>query len=125
MASSGEAPSALAVFILKLVKYSMKIAIIKTGGKQYRVKEGQTIKVEKLEAEAGSNVTFDTLLISDEEATNLELGTPSLGEKVTAEVIKTEKQDKVTVVKYKSKTRYKKTVGHRQIMTSVKITAIA
>jgi len=103
----------------------MKIAIIKTGGKQYRVKEGQTIKVEKLEAEAGSAVKFDTLLISDEEANNLELGTPSLGEKVTGEVIKTAKDDKVTVVKYKSKTRYKKTVGHRQIKTAVKITAIA
>ena len=103
----------------------MKIAIIKTGGKQYRVKEGQVIKVEKLEAEAGANVKFDTLLVSDAEANNLELGAPSLGEKVTGEVVKTEKQDKVTVVKYKSKTRYKKTVGHRQIMTSVKITAIA
>jgi large subunit ribosomal protein L21 len=103
----------------------MKIAIIKTGGKQYRVKEGQVIKVEKLEAEAGANVKFDTLLVSDVEANNLELGAPSLGEKVTGEVVKTEKQDKVTVVKYKSKTRYKKTVGHRQIMTSVKITAIA
>lgn len=103
----------------------MKIAIIKTGGKQYRVKEGQTIKVEKLEAEAGATVKFDTLLVSDEEATNLELGTPSLGEKVTGEVIKTAKDDKVTVVKYKSKTRYKKTVGHRQLKTAVKITAIA
>lgn len=103
----------------------MKIAIIKTGGKQYRVTEGQTIKVEKLEAETGATVKFDTLLVSDEEATNLELGTPSLGEKVTGEVIKTAKDDKVTVVKYKSKTRYKKTVGHRQLKTAVKITAIA
>jgi len=103
----------------------MKIAIIKTGGKQYRVKEGQTIKIEKLEVEAGTSVNFDTLLISDEEANDLELGTPTLGDKVTGEILKTEKQDKVTVVKYKSKTRYKKTVGHRQIMTSVKITAIA
>lgn len=103
----------------------MKIAVIKTGGKQYRVKEGQTIKIEKLEAEAGTSVNFDTLLISDEEANDLELGAPTLGEKVTGEIIKTEKQDKVVVVKYKSKTRYKKTVGHRQIMTSVKITAIA
>jgi large subunit ribosomal protein L21 len=103
----------------------MKMAIIKTGGKQYRVKEGQIIKVEKLDAEAGSAVKFDTLLVSDEEAANLELGTPTLGEKVTGEVLKTEKQDKVTVVRYKSKTRSKKTVGHRQIMTSVKITAIA
>lgn len=103
----------------------MKIAIIKTGGKQYRVKEGQTIKVEKLEAEDGSTVKFDTLLVSDEEANNLELGTPSLGEKVSGEVIKTAKDDKVTVVKYKSKTRYKKTVGHRQLKTAVKITTIS
>lgn len=103
----------------------MKIAIIKTGGKQYRVKEGQIIKVEKLAAETGSTVKFDTLLVSDEEANNLELGSPSLGEKVSAEVIKTAKDDKVTVVKYKSKTRYKKTVGHRQLKTAVKITAIA
>ena len=103
----------------------MKIAIIKTGGKQYRVKEGQTIKVEKLEAEVGAAVKFETLLISDEEADNLELGAPFLGEKVTGEIVKTEKDDKVTVVKYKSKTRYKKTVGHRQIRTAVKITAIA
>lgn len=103
----------------------MKIAIIKTGGKQYRVKEGQTIKVEKLEAEVGASVKFETLLISDEEANNLELGAPFLGEKVSGEVVKTAKDDKVTVVKYKSKTRYKKTVGHRQVKTAVKITAIA
>lgn len=103
----------------------MKIAIIKTGGKQYRVKEGQLIKIEKLEAEDGSTVNFDTLLVSDEEANNLELGAPSLGEKVSGEVISTAKTDKVTVVKYKSKTRYKKTVGHRQIKTTVKITSIA
>ena len=103
----------------------MKIAIIKTGGKQYRVKEGQTIKVEKLEAESGAVVKFDTLLISDEEANNLELGTPSLGEKVSGEIINTAKDAKVTAVKYKSKTRYKKTVGHRQLKTAIKITAIA
>jgi len=103
----------------------MKIAIIKTGGKQYRVKEGQTIKVEKLEAESGAVVKFDTLLISDEEANNLELGMPSLGEKVSGEIINTAKDAKVTVVKYKSKTRYKKTVGHRQLKTAIKITAIA
>lgn len=103
----------------------MKIAIIKTGGKQYRVKEGQIIKVEKLEAETGMVVKFETLLISDEEANNFELGSPFLGEKVTGEVINTAKDDKVTVVKYKNKTRYKKTVGHRQLKTAVKITAIA
>jgi large subunit ribosomal protein L21 len=103
----------------------MKIAIIKTGGKQYKVKEGQTIKVEKLTAEAGQTVKFETLLVADSEGQDLELGTPSLGEKVSGEVIETAKDDKVTVVKYKSKIRYKKTVGHRQLLTAVKITAIA
>ncbi len=103
----------------------MKIAIIKTGGKQYRVQEGQVIKIEKLEVEPGKIVKFDTLLVSDEEGEALELGTPSLGEKVSGEVLSTTKDDKVTVVKYKNKTRYKRTLGHRQLQTSVKITAIA
>lgn len=103
----------------------MKIAIIKTGGKQYRVQEGQVIKIEKLEVEPGKTVKFDTLLISDEQGDAFELGTPSLGEKVSGEVIDTAKGDKVTVVKYKNKTRYKRTLGHRQLHTTVKITTIA
>ncbi len=101
-----------------------KIAVIKTGGKQYKVSEGETIKIEKLEAKAGEKVNFDTLLIAADD-NSVELGQPSLGEKVTGEIISTEKGEKVTVVKYKSKTRYKKTVGHRQIETSVKIVSIA
>ncbi|MFA5753841.1 MAG: 50S ribosomal protein L21 [Patescibacteria group bacterium] len=100
-----------------------KIAVIRTGGKQYKVQEGDTIKVEKLEAENGKNVKLDTLLIADGD--KLELGQPSLGEKVEAEVINTAKDKKVTVVKYKSKTRYKKTVGHRQKLTAIKILKIA
>lgn len=103
----------------------MKIAIIKTGGKQYKVKEGQTIKIEKLEAIDGSNVNFETLLVADATGESVELGTPSLGERVSGEILKTEKQDKVLVVKYKNKTRYKKTTGHRQQMTSVRIDKIA
>jgi large subunit ribosomal protein L21 len=102
-----------------------KIAVIATGGKQYKVKEGETIKVEKLELAAGEKVTFDTLLVAETDDSSVEVGSPSLGEKVTAEVIETAKQDKVTVVKYKAKTRYKKTVGHRQLKTSVKILSIA
>ena len=102
-----------------------KIAVIATGGKQYKVKEGETIKVEKLELAAGEKVKFDTLLVVETDGSQLEIGAPSLGEKVSAEVIDTAKQDKVTVVKYKSKTRYKKTVGHRQLKTSVKILSIA
>lgn len=100
-----------------------KIAVIKTGGKQYKVREGETIKVEKLEAENGKKVKLDTLLIADGD--KLELGQPSLGDKVEAEVLNTAKGEKVTVVKYKSKVRYKKTVGHRQILTSLKVLKIA
>ncbi|MGI5827195.1 MAG: 50S ribosomal protein L21 [Patescibacteria group bacterium] len=103
----------------------MKIAIIKTGGKQYCVKEGQTIKIEKLEAAPGTVVNFDTLLVASEDGEDLELGTSSLGEKVSGEVLETFKDDKVTVVKYKNKTRYKKTTGHRQLQTTVKIKTIA
>ena len=100
-----------------------KIAIIKTGGKQYKVKEGETIKIEKLPEDAGKKVKFETLLIADND--NFNLGQPSLGEKVEGEVIKTAKGDKVTVVKYKNKIRYKRTLGHRQLFTAVKILKIA
>lgn len=100
-----------------------KIAIIKTGGKQYKVKEGLTIKIEKLPEEAGKKVKFDTLMIA--EADDLKLGQPSLGEKVEGEVIETAKGKKVTVVKYKNKIRYKRTLGHRQLFTAVKILKIA
>lgn len=100
-----------------------KIAVIKTGGKQYRVAVGDTVKVEKLEVENGKKVKLDTLLIA--EGADLELGQPSLGEKVEAEVLETAKGDKVTVIKYKNKTRYKRTLGHRQQYTALKIVSIA
>lgn len=100
-----------------------KIAVIKTGGKQYKVAEGETLKVEKLDVEPGAKVMFDTLLVA--EGDQLEVGQPSLGEKVEAEAIQTGKGEKVTVVKYKNKTRYKRTLGHRQQYTAVKITKIS
>ncbi len=100
-----------------------KIAVIKTGGKQYKVKEGDKIKVEKLTEEDGKKIKLETLLVSD--GKNTEIGTPSLGEKVEAEVITTAKDKKVTVVKYKNKTRYKRTIGHRQVKTELKIVSIA
>jgi len=100
-----------------------KIAVVHTGGKQYKVQEGATIKVEKLIAEIGQKVKLDTLLIADGD--KLELGQPSLGDKVEAEILATGKSPKVTVVKYKNKTRYKKTVGHRQRFTALKILKIA
>lgn len=103
----------------------MKIAVIKTGGKQYKVKEGQTLKIEKLEAENGGEIKFDTLLIADEDGNNLNLGEPSLGEKVEAKVLERGRAKKISVIKYKSKTRYKRNLGHRQPFTKVEILSIA
>jgi large subunit ribosomal protein L21 len=100
-----------------------KIAVIKTGGKQYKVVEGQTLRIEKLEKNAGDKVEFETLLTADEKTVTI--GAPSLGEKVSAEVIKEGKADKVMVVKFKNKVRYRRNVGHRQPFTEVKITSIA
>ncbi len=102
----------------------MKLAIIKTGGKQYKVAEGQTVTIEKLEAEEGSTVNFQTLMTFDESGA-INLGTPSLGETVSGEILGTAKGDKVSVIKFKNKTRYRRNVGHRQMHTEVKITKIA
>lgn len=100
-----------------------KIAVIKTGGKQYKVSAGQVLKIEKLEIEDGKNVKFDTLLIADGE--KVEIGKPSLGEKVEAKVLETGKAKKIAVVKFKNKTRYTRNVGHRQPFTKVEIAKIA
>lgn len=100
-----------------------KIAVIKTGGKQYKVAEGDVLKIERLENQAGDKVMFETLLIADGE--NVTIGAPFLGERVQAEVVSEAKQDKVSVIKFKSKVRYRRNVGHRQILTTVKITSIA
>lgn len=102
-----------------------KIAIIKTGGKQYKVKQGQILKIEKLEAEVGKKVKFDTLLTATTDATEVNIGKPTLGEKVEGKVTEHGRGDKVSVVKYKNKTRYKKNVGHRQPFTKVEIVSIA
>jgi len=99
------------------------IAVIETGGKQYLVKEGDVLKVEKLEKQPGEAVEFDALLKA--EGDNVEVGAPKLATKVTAEVIETGKGKKVQVVKYKSKSRYLKRYGHRQHFTAIKITKIA
>ncbi|PIT95400.1 50S ribosomal protein L21 [Candidatus Falkowbacteria bacterium CG10_big_fil_rev_8_21_14_0_10_39_9] len=102
-----------------------KIAVIKTGGKQYRVQEGEVVKIEKLDKKINDKVSFDTLLVAEADGQNVNIGTPSLGEKVTGEIVGEGKADKVTVVKYKNKTRYKRTLGHRQPFLEVKITSIA
>lgn len=102
-----------------------KIAIIKTGGKQYKVKQGQIIRIEKLDVEVGKNVKFETLMTADSDAKEVIIGKPTLGEKVEGKVIEQGRNEKVNVVKFKNKTRYKKSVGHRQLFTKVEIVSIA
>ena len=97
-------------------------AIIATGGKQYKVAEGDIIKVEKLGAEAGETVTFDKVLAVSNEG--LKVGNDVAGATVTASVLGNGKAKKVIVYKYKRKTGYHKKNGHRQQFTAVKIEKI-
>lgn len=100
-------------------------AVISTGGKQYLVTEGQKLKVEKLDLELGATVTLDTLLVSDESGSAVKVGTPLVaGGSVTAKVLTHGKGDKVSVIKYKRKVRYRRNVGHRQPFTEIQIEAI-
>ena len=100
-------------------------AVIATGGKQYIAKEGDTLKIEKIDGEKGAAVTFDkVLLVAEDDGSKVEVGTPELATKVTGEVVSQIKGKKVQTVKYKNKTRYKKRVNHRQFYTNVMITKI-
>ncbi len=97
-------------------------AIIATGGKQYKVSEGDVIYVEKLDAEAGAAVTFDQVLaVSD---ADLKVGADVASSTVTATVVEQGRARKVIVYKYKRKTGYHKKNGHRQAYTKVKIDKI-
>lgn len=99
-------------------------AIIKTGGKQYKVKKGDVLTVEKLPQKEGAEVSFDkVLLISD--GKTVELGKPNLkGKKVRAKILKQGKAKKVLIMKFKAKVRYRRKRGHRQLFTKVKILSI-
>ena len=97
-------------------------AIIATGGKQYKVAEGDVLKVEKLDAEAGNTVTFDQVIaVSDG---SLKVGAVVANASVTATVMEQGRGKKVIVYKYKRKTGYHKKNGHRQSYTQVKIEKI-
>ena len=97
-------------------------AIIATGGKQYKVAEGDVIRVEKLGAEAGETVTFDQVLAVNKDG--LKIGEDVASATVTASVVENGKAKKVIVYKYKPKTGYHKKNGHRQQYTKVKIEKI-
>ena len=100
-------------------------AVIITGGKQYRVEEGETLRIEKLVAEDGANVDFDrVLMVADGD--DVKVGTPELqGAKVSATVTCQGRGEKIRVVKFKRRKNYLRTQGHRQDYTEIKVTAIA
>lgn len=99
-------------------------AVIKTGGKQYRVEEGQTIRVESLEAEAGQQVDFsDVLMVANEG--DVKVGAPTVeGGKVTATVVEHGRHKKVEIIKFRRRKHHMKRQGHRQNYTAVKIDSI-
>lgn len=100
-------------------------AVFKTGGKQYRASQGEQVKIEKLEAAAGDTVEFGDVLLVGEGAA-VQVGQPLLaGAKVTARVVAQDRHDKITVIKFKRRTTYKRMHGHRQAFTLVEITGIA
>lgn len=99
-------------------------AIIKTGGKQYRVEKDTVLSVELLPAEKGADVTFDTVLLASD-GTTVSIGTPSVkGAKVTGQVVENYKDDKVIAFKKRRRHGYQRTRGHRQNLSRVKITGI-
>ena len=98
-------------------------AVIETGGKQYKVEQGDVIFVEKLDADNGSTVEFDVIAVATDDG--IKTGAPYVdGAKVTAEVIKTDKAKKIYVDTYKPKKGEKRRIGHRQPYTKVEIKAI-
>jgi large subunit ribosomal protein L21 len=99
-------------------------AVIQTGGKQYRVAEGETLRVEKLPASPGDKLSFSPLLFADDGG-NVQVGKPNVsGIKVEAEVMGQGKGEKIVIFKYKRRKSYRRKTGHRQPFTALKITAI-
>ena len=99
-------------------------AVIKSGGKQHRVVEGETLKLEKIEAATDAPIEFDQVLMVGEGA-DVKIGAPYVeGAKVTAQIIAQGRHDKVNIIKFKRRKHHMKRAGHRQWYTEVKITGI-
>lgn len=100
-------------------------AVIVTGGKQYRVSEGDTLKVEKLVVEAGETVEFDKILMAGE-GDQIKVGAPYLdGSKVTAEVVSNGRGKKIEIIKFRRRKHSRTRQGHRQNFTQIRITGIS
>ena len=102
----------------------MSYAVIKTGGKQYRVQQGDVLRVELLDAEEGANVSFDqVLLVGSGDTVNV--GVPTVaGATVSATVRRHGRADKIRIIKFRRRKHHKKQMGHRQHFTEVEITGI-
>ncbi len=103
------------------------LGVIKTGGKQYLVKEGDVLKIEKIKGNPGEKIYFDeVLLFVDEKKEKIKIGNPYLKKiKVKAEILEQGKNKKILVVKYKPKTRYRRKRGYRHSYTKVRILEIS
>lgn len=100
-------------------------AVIKSGGKQHRVVEGELLKVELLDVEPGQTITFDDVLMVVN-GSDIKIGAPVVaGAKVQAEVVSHGRHDKVRIVKFRRRKHYRKQAGHRQYFTELKITGIS
>ncbi len=106
--------------------FPMSFAVIKTGGKQYKVAVGDKVLIEKLPGEEGAEISFDqVLLFANAKAENTKLGDPIIKDSVVkAKILEQGRGDKKIVFRYKRKTRYKKKKGHRQPFTKVEILSI-
>ena len=101
-------------------------AVIKTGGKQHIVHEGESLNVEKLELEVGSSVELELLMVAEEDGSMVKVGQPIVKDaKIIAKVTEHGRGKKISVIKFKSKVRYRRNVGHRQPFTKIKIEKIS
>ena len=100
-------------------------AVIRTGGKQYRVEEGDVVKIEKIEGERGSDLTFDdVLLVGTDDETHV--GTPTVaGASVSGTIVEQDRDKKIIVFKFKRRKNYRRKQGHRQPYTQIQITGIS
>ncbi|CAL4322130.1 50S ribosomal protein L21 [Buchnera aphidicola] len=99
-------------------------AIFSNGGKQYQVQRGQTIRLEKINAKKGDNITFDNILMLIKEK-NIQLGTPSIkNSSIIGNIIQHGREKKIKIIKFRKRKHFKKQQGHRQYFTDVKITQI-
>ena len=99
-------------------------AVLVTGGKQYRVAQGETLRVKKLEADVGSEITFDNVLMLGD-ADGIKIGEAVKGATVTAKVVEQGRADKVRIIKFRRRKHHMKRQGHRQYYTQIEITGIA